>query len=178
MEKNKILLNLRGTPEGRFLSGAAYLNSYDGFKLEHNDRFSRAFKAQGASAVERVVKMNPVPNYFVNTDRPIDFYPLPNQAHYNNSLFPPNDVFHKLKYFSIGSSFVYDATISTGLGGCLAMTNSTDTLMTGEAHLAGIRSVHVRGASGRIKFLNSSGSRDGRSVHFGIVNLLPSGGQG
>ena len=96
------------------------------------------------------------------------------------TLFPPDDVFQNISYIPEGTSFIFDAVMSIGIGACLATANKTDSLMTGEEHLQGIRSVNVSGASGNIRYGGRSGtpgSRASQSAYFGVINLLPFGGR-
>ena len=88
-----------------------------------------------------------------------------------------------------GAGFMYDAVMSIGIGACLASRISESengnittsaTLLTGAAHLQGIRSVDFSGATGTVKFVNAegrAGARVASSVVFGVGNFVPSTGK-
>lgn len=75
-----------------------------------------------------------------------------------------------------GASFMYDAVMSIALGACKAVSGRNGTAMTGEMHVAGIRSLDFMGVSGEIKFGNSNGhpgSRAANTVPFAASNIAP-----
>ena len=174
-DKNKILETVQDSPVGGFLRGASYLYLLDVYKLYDDDPFTPIFRSQNASFVQRLRDLNPVPNYFVK-----DFHEL-NVTWKEGEPFPPDDIFQQLVDISDFVSFAYDAVMAIGIGACHAMAHqngTTTTGMTGQQHLAGIRSVDFRGLSGEVKFGNtekSPGSRVGSSVYHSILNLLPHG---
>jgi hypothetical protein len=90
-----------------------------------------------------------------------------------------------------GDGFMFDAVMATGMGACVAAANTTttpnatandfgsDTTVRGRAtfasdHVRGIRSLDFEGATGRVKFEKSDGTRLGSTVSWGVFNLLPS----
>lgn len=100
-----------------------------------------------------------------------------------------------------GDGFMFDSVMATGMGACLAAASKpTNTPVwnpnenswsqnvnefgndnsiggraaTASAHVRGIRSVDFQGASGRVKFGESDGTRLESTVHWGVFNLIPS----
>jgi hypothetical protein len=94
-----------------------------------------------------------------------------------------------------GDGFMFDAVMATGMGACLAAANTTTTTPPGipnanpnefgnentrgraafaRAQVLSIRSVDFEGASGRVKFDESDGTRLGSTVSWGVFNLIPS----
>ena len=155
-----------------FLQGAAYFYADDEngavrFSETHLQRRNKDF-------LERVEALNPISNYFGDSFQDIA-----------RSNYPIQRIVDKFGSFTQGSSYMYDAVISIGLGACIAALaldkSQNSTAITGKMHLDGIRSVDFRGASGRVLFGGESGtpgSRVADTIPFAIVNLLPEGGTG
>jgi hypothetical protein len=142
--------------------------------------FKEAMASQNASFFQRVADINPIANYtakfFCELNESAMLDPM-----YNPECPLPLDMFKRV-YLSERMGFAYDATMAIGIGACVAIANKTNmTAMTGKEHLEGIQSVNFRGATGQVRFRNrpgTPGSRDGSSIYFGILNLLPRGPDG
>lgn len=147
-----------------FLAGSVFLTPLEGYHLSDDDPFLQSWKNQGPSEVERLNRANPVspgePGYFVA----------------NNSYFETLPEW--------GSSFLYDAIMSTGIGACLALDsaeNGTDEVPI-ESFVEGIRSVNFTGATGVIRFCSLGGecgldgARDPFTLVWAVLNNYPPDG--
>lgn len=167
----------------KFLQGAAYLDHVDRFQAVPNDPFNKSFHFQNASFVEELRSINPIPNYTFH-EWVHNFSDMP---------FPTDDIFQNLYTPFEGCSYMYDAVVSIGLGACIASAErgqlgynvsavtdneTTAIALSGDDLLAGIQSVEFTGASGAVRFgavQGIPGSRDARTVYFGVFNLVASG---
>ena len=160
----------------KLLEGSAELIPIEQFWLasrfkDYVDPFFLAWsQTTSATLVDRLNAMNPIAAGGVGyVYAEPDFF----QAH------PPD----------WGAGFMYDAVMSIGIGACLASqvnvteisnsssNNTTTTLLTGAAHLQGIRSVNFSGASGQVRFLNAqgrSGARVASSLNYVVGNVVGS----
>jgi len=161
----------------KLLRGAALIHPVEGFQVDaDHDKFAQAWKSVDASFIER----------------------LNNQATILNAqglvLAGKSSEQASLEYFRTtapepGSSFVYDAVMSVGLGACLAdkqrRVNETSSagqpqIISSEEQIAGIRSVNFQGSTGQIEFGESmgllapiQGARQSKGLTMGIFNLFP-----
>ncbi|CAB9500493.1 Gamma-aminobutyric acid (GABA) B receptor [Seminavis robusta] len=171
--KDDVLVHYRYRPEGRLLQGMAFLYIWDNEYVDSDGDFQRTIRQQNNSFFQRMVDLNPVPNYSRS------LYEILCEVD-SDQCDPAN--------FSIGSllqvpdlpdqvGFAYDATMAIGIGACRAIANTTDsksTAMTGEQHLEGIQSVDFSGITGKVEFQNrpaTPGSRKGSSIYYGVLNL-------
>lgn len=139
-----------------FLRGSAFLYPTDDsdevdFTKVHLERQNQTF-------FQRVQAHNPIRNFFGNS------------MNYSQEAFPIRTIARHTRSWMQGSSYMYDAVVSIGLGACRARQP-----LTGPLHVEGIRSTVFMGASGKVQYGNhkSPGSRTADTVIFGIVNLLP-----
>lgn len=162
---------------GGWLRGAAFTYQIEPWEVRE-DTFKSSFLGQNASFVQKLREYNPVPNYFDS------LWPALAKEEYNvrvsNESFPPDNIFEILTHAAQGSTYMYDAVMSIGLGACVASSDQS-TRFSGASHLEGIRSSEFLGASGEVKFgqrEGTPGSRVGSTVYFGIINLLADGMDG
>ena len=152
--------------ETTFLHGAAYFYAVDDIGTCFEEK---QLARKDSTFLERVEALNPIPNYFGDSLQDIA-----------RSKYPIQRIMEKFASFTQGSSYMYDAVMTIGLGACkAAMANDksqNSTAITGKMHLDGIRSVDFHGASGRVAFGGESrapGSRAADTIPFAVVNLLP-----
>jgi Receptor family ligand binding region len=140
----------------RLLAGGVMISPLEGFQVpdNDNDKFAVAWKSHDATFVNRVNALNSIakgmPGFY---EAGVDYF---------QSMLPLP-----------GAGFMYDAVMAIGLGACLAAGSAAD--VTGELHLAGIRSTDFMGATGRVKFGDGNeapGGRNSSFVKYGVVNLL------
>ena len=171
-DKDSVLDDYGRTDIGGFLRGMAYLMLFEGHQVRPNeDTFAPSFRAQNRTFVQRLRGLNPIPDYFAEEFCDLKFTFDP------HTPFPPDDIFQRLPFIADRTTFAFDATMSIGIGACIAAAGN-GTAMTGEMHHQGIQSADFSGASGRVKFRDrpgTPGSREGSSVYFGILNLVPPG---
>ena len=175
MEADGVAGFWRGLPPtlvGIIPSRSAYFYAVDeidavGFSDEQLEKRDTIF-------LERVEALNPIPNYFGDSLKDII-----------GSQYPIQRIVEKFGSFTQGSSYMYDAIMSIGLGACKAAMaidrSQNNTAITGKMHLDGIRSVDFHGASGRVAFggeMRAPGSRVADTIPFAVVNLLPEKGSG
>ena len=149
-----------------FLNSIAYTMAVDQYApLYFPDSI---LQYQDQAFFQRVAALNPISNYFGDDtlrDLLSGEYPLARLTAEQGS-------------WMLGTSFMYDAVMSIGLGACTAASASEEngTAFTGKMHLDGIRAVDFLGASGKIQFGSSAGSPGSRvasTVPFAVFNLLP-----
>ncbi|CAB9524353.1 Gamma-aminobutyric acid (GABA) B receptor [Seminavis robusta] len=149
-----------------FLKGSAYAYTVD--DTQHLDFSDTVLQHQRRPFFDRVQRLNPVS---------IDF-----GENASSDAFPIQKIVQSSNSWMRGTSFMFDAVISIGMGACkaLAQRGTNETTMTGEMHLKGIRSVRFHGASGDINFgqPGKPGSRGANTVPFAIANLIPHGNNG
>jgi Receptor family ligand binding region len=152
--------------------GSTMLSPIEGFHIPRaanktEDVFSRAWRTQNASMVDRV---NAAARKAVAAGEP-GFYQ--GDPDYFQTIRP-----------EAGAGFMYDAIMAVGIGACLAAnqtkqqqgSDSGTSFVSGAAHLQGIRSVDFHGATGRVLLGNGYNSPGGRSpswVTFGVINAFP-----
>jgi hypothetical protein len=96
-----------GSDLDRLLSGALVLSPLDGFTRDReNDRFFASWQQAGMDFVRRVNALSPL-----TSDDP--------------EYFQGEDDFFQMHEPSVGASFVYDAVMAVGFGGCHAQTPPT-----------------------------------------------------
>ncbi|KAL3919197.1 MAG: hypothetical protein SGILL_003875, partial [Bacillariaceae sp.] len=149
----------------KLMQGAALVDYLDPFYVDGlRDPFLRSWVTQGNDTVDQLNDMNPLeegdPGYFFAED---DYF----------RTFSPSQ----------GSSYVYDAVMSIGMGACTAGAMRNFTNITGFAHNLGIDDTKFLGASGTVEFAESSvfqksgGTRNVTSAVYGGFNLLPYGAE-
>jgi hypothetical protein len=169
-EQFEFLTNSLNNNDTDFLKGSAYLLPSDGFDENMTSDIQIALIMQDITFLQRLRDLNPIPNY-------IDWEQLALQV----VEHPFAALMTGMGSWWSGTSYMYDAVMSIGLGACKATADASNTAMTGEMHLAGIRSVNFHGPSGNVRFHNSStypGSRAWGTVPFAVVNVLPLGAEG
>jgi Receptor family ligand binding region len=139
----------------KLLAGSVMISPLEDFYIDpDNDRFSMAWKSQDASFVNRLNAFHSVAKGMPG------FYEA--EADYFQSILPLS-----------GAGFMYDAVMAIGMGACLAAKSASG--VTGELHLAGIRSTEFTGATGRVVFGNGNddpGGRNSSFVQYGVVNMF------
>jgi hypothetical protein len=150
----------------KVLKGAAWLTPAELHFTDSTgtqDRFLKAWKRSNATQVESANAANPM---------------KPGEAGY----FFANSSYFQTYWPDYGNGYMFDATIATCLGACLAGNSNVDlaghNITSSEAHLRGIRSVDFAGATGRVKFgrnfFDSDGSRLSSTSTWVVMNLIPS----
>jgi hypothetical protein len=147
----------------KMLKGAAWMTPAEFHITEHaQDRFLQAWVRSNDTQVKRANAANPMkpgePGFF-----------FADSAYFQT---------YRPEY---GNGFMFDATMATAMGACIAgdtsIGNNKSGNITSKAHLQGIRSVDFEGATGRVKFgrfADSDGSRLKSTVTWAIFNLIPS----
>ena len=149
---------LNGSPLDRLFSGALVFDQVDPFRLHNDDgdAFLSAWRQRDAAFVKRLNALHPLPpdheSYYQAEP---DFF----QTHDPANL----------------CSFVYDAVMTLGFGGCLAseQDDSTDSETTiGMKQLVqGMTQSSFHGASGPIAFENASNYRAPKDITVGLYNI-------
>jgi hypothetical protein len=170
LAENTVVKN--NTAIHKLLQGAAVINYVDGFAVDkETDPFLKSWRGQDETMVDLLKRLNPI---------------APDEG----GFFDPGWDYFQTNDPTYGSSFLYDAVMSVGLGACLAegsLGNSTGVL-DGLAHVMGIQESRFAGASGRVEFGKSTvfgegGVQDGHrngvrqvaSGLYGAFNLFPHG---
>ncbi|CAB9516932.1 Gamma-aminobutyric acid (GABA) B receptor [Seminavis robusta] len=156
----------------KLLTGAALLHPVDGFQVDfENDKFAQAWRSVNESFVERLN----------NLPRAVTPKKVFTVGEYSNAT---TEFFRTYKP-EPGSSYMYDATMLVGMGGCMAeqkhrLAGVTNQTISGEEHLVGMRSVAFSGASGRVEFGEmqgfvgkTTGTRLPKFMTIGVFNLFP-----
>ncbi|CAB9500494.1 Gamma-aminobutyric acid (GABA) B receptor [Seminavis robusta] len=178
--RDNILVQFQHKQEGGFLRGAAYSSMFEGHNVNDDDPFEHTLSSQNASFVEYLRNLNPIANYTGKFFCKLNDLSEKIDPAVNPQCTLPDNFFQELPFFGERVGFAYDATMSIGIGACMAIAGKTNsTALTGKEHLDGIQSVNFKGASGQVRFRNrpgTPGSRDASSPYYGILNLLPRGG--
>jgi Receptor family ligand binding region len=158
------LLNASKSAHGdrSIFKGAAYLTACDGFDYDFLNPFQRSSLRQDKAFMERLDAITPIPNYF-------------DWSYAAESERIMETILGELPTWWSGTSYLYDAVISVGMGACKALTEIDASNETpGKTLLKGIRSVDFTGASGRVVFKDvNHGTRLGKNFRMSVTNLLP-----
>lgn len=147
----------------KLLFGSTWLAAADPFVFAElfnkTDSFSSAITSQSSNFVNQVNAMNPI-------QKGEPGYVFANPAYFTD--------IHHTEYLQ---SFIYDAIMSIGIGGCLAEQEPNGTI-PGTSHIQGISEVNFSGASGTVQYNKGSSANPGarlfaNSTYWIAFNLIP-----